>query len=180
MTSLINQKVQEHNANWHFHKEVAKGYDRYTFCRKNYFEEKINQITIYIFNEENNHRTEVHVRSYNRNTYFKIIESGQKNLPNNNTYFFNSLWDRFPKNKNGLCDVKYIEKIEQAFGDRLFADTFLDSEISHYDKYETDDEGYQNVNTSLNILKEVDSTVEEIIEKFTEEAKPSSAEKPLI
>lgn len=97
---------------WNRSTEIADGYRKYQY-------DKIAQkpsawlkfsVTVYIFSGKNN-RTEIHAKTYDQNEYFKIIEVAQKHLPKMDSYYFDSSYDRFPKDDKGLCSV-YRKKLK--------------------------------------------------------------------
>ncbi len=159
---------------WHFSKSENDGSLRYTAAKEDFISSKaINRISIYIFTQENNLRTEVHVYTWNKDCYFKIIEAGQNHLLQNENsgqseYYFNSSYDHFPKGKTGLCDVAYVKNLSRAFGDQLFANTFLEGSLAHFDRYESNNNCYSNIMKTLEILSETDKTMLSVVADFSE------------
>ncbi len=159
---------------WHFSKSENDGSIRYTAAKEDFISSKaINRISIIIFTKENNLRTEVHVNTWNKECYFKIIEAGQNYLLQNENssqgeYYFNSLYAHFPKGNTGLCDVTHVKNLSSIFGDQLFANTFLERSLVHLDRYENNVNCYMNIVKTLEILSETDKSVLPVVTDFSE------------
>lgn len=123
---------------------------------------KIHSINIYVFNGKNNQRLEVHARTYDLETYFKIIDVAQNYFSDNNKYYFNSTYDHFPKDRDGLCTVESVKYRQTQWKNGLSERTHLESSLAYHSRYETKEELSKQLSDALNILKGADSTVGEI------------------
>lgn len=159
----------------HWHWNVSPGFNKFikfSCVKKSVSDEKsegnsllgskINCIIIYLLSEKNHQSIEVHARTANLDTYFKIVDVAQNYFSNKSKYYFNSTYDHFPKDKDGLCTIEAVKDRQSKWKNGLFERTHLESFLAYRSRYETTEERSKQLTHALNILQGADNTVGEI------------------
>lgn len=125
-------------------------------------------VDIYVFDIEKNRRVEVYAKTYDINTYFKIIEVAQEHFPDKSKYYFKSNGGKFPKDRNGLCTLEGVQAWQARMGTDSFKKCYLGSDLGYISQYESKEDFAKQVSTALRILRKADDMVDEIKDCLTD------------
>ena len=154
--SVPTLTTQRHSCCWY--KESRQGLIHFEYpSRLN-----ISRISIYIFTEEGNQRLEVYARTHNKDTFFKIIETAQQHFSDCHQYHFDSCYDHFQKDQNGICSVEIAKATCSQLTNDVFEMTFLNQSLGFLRTYKTSEELSQHIRDALNVLQKADETLGEL------------------
>lgn len=146
--------------------ELSRDGNKYSFGKKSKSDSNIQRVNIYIFNRIGNQRLEVHARTNNSDTYFKIVEIAQKYFSDTSRFYFDSTYASFPKDKDGLCTFEAAKKIHSTWEGGLIEQAYLESSLAYRREFTTHEDLSEQLKDALNVLHCVDETVKEIANYF--------------
>jgi hypothetical protein len=133
---------------------------QYEFGKTHEQELKIHRISVNIFNIFGNQRLEVYLNTYKSDIYFDVIRRAQE--LNKNQYVFDSLYDHFPKDSNGLCTVEAVQNWRSRLGKESFDRKYLEYPLTYCSRFNTREELTKKIYEICAILQQPDSTTEAV------------------
>ncbi len=152
------QEIQS-GGTWDY--KIIRNTNTYLEFTKN--SEKIHKIAIFII-ENTNRRAGIIISTHDKETYLKILQNQGLNEEEKKNYYFDNSIYSFSKVKNRSLK-EWVNK---------FWISLEECGLVHTDRHETTEECIANVKHCLSLLKNIDSTVEKVIAKFSEEMQSNS------